>query len=159
DTTFGTGGKTTTRFSASSIAQGNALRIQQDGKIVVAGLTIPNGIANFALARYTTTGTLDTTFGTGGQVVTDFAADDRAFAVALQTDGKIVAAGVTGPNFALARYNTNGTLDGTFGAGGKVITDLAGLSDIALGVAVRADGKIVAVGRAFVSARPAFALA
>jgi uncharacterized delta-60 repeat protein len=100
------------------------------------------------------------TFGTGGKLVTDFGADDRAFSVALQTDGKIVAAGMTGANFALARYNTNGTLDGTFGTGGKVITDIAGgLNDIALGVAIRQDGKIVAVGRAVVSGRTAFAVA
>jgi uncharacterized delta-60 repeat protein len=159
DTTFGTGGKKTTAFGVPSVAQGNAVTIQRDGKIVVGGLTIVNNIANFALARYNTNGTLDTTFGTGGKAVTDFGADDRAFSIALQADGKIVAAGMTGANFALARYNTNGTLDGTFGTGGKVTTDLAGLNDIALGVAVRSDAKIVAVGRAFVSGRPAFAVA
>jgi uncharacterized delta-60 repeat protein len=160
DTTFGTGGKKTTAFGTPSIAQGNAISVQRDGKIVVAGLTVVNNFANFALARYNTNGTLDGTFGTGGKLVTDFGADDRAFSVALQTDGKIVAAGMTGANFALARYNTNGTLDGTFGTGGKVITDIAGgLNDIALGVAIRQDGKIVAVGRAVVSGRTAFAVA
>jgi len=159
DTTFGTGGKKTTAFGVPSVAQGNAVRIQGNGKIVVAGLTIVNNIANFAVARYNTNGTLDTTFGTGGETVTDFGADDRAFSAALQADGKIVAAGMTGANFALARYNSNGALDGTFGTGGKVITDIAGMNDIALGVAVRSDGKIVAVGRAFVSGRPAFGVA
>jgi uncharacterized delta-60 repeat protein len=159
DTTFGTGGKKATAFGVPSIAQANALSIQSDGKIVVAGLTVVNNIANFALARYNSNGTLDTTFGAGGKAVTDFGVDDRAFSVDLQEDGKIVAAGMTGTNFALARYNTNGTLDGTFGTGGKVTTDFAGLSDIALGVAIRSDAKIVAVGRAFVSGRPAFAVA
>src|SRR5262249_6776407 len=91
--------------------------------------------------------------------VTDFGADDRGFSAALQADGKIVAAGMTGNNFALARYNTNGTLDATFGSGGKVITDFAGANDIALGVAIRSDGKIVAAGRTFASGRPAFAAA
>src|SRR5215470_8526399 len=127
--------------------------------MVVAGLTIVNNFANFALARYNSNGTLDTTFGTGGQAVTDFGMDDRAFSVALQEDGKIVAAGMTGNNFALARYNSNGTLDATFGSGGKVITDFAGANDIALGVAIRTDGKIVAAGRTFVSGRPAFGVA
>src|SRR5262245_59204264 len=159
DATFGTGGKKTTAFGVPSVAQGNGVRIQGDGKIVVAGLTLVNNVANFALARYNSNGTLDTTFGTGGKTVTDFGADDRAFSVALQADGKIVAAGMTGANFALARYNINGTLDGTFGTGGKVITDIAGMNDIALGVAVRSDGKIVAAGRAFVSGRPAFGVA
>jgi uncharacterized delta-60 repeat protein len=159
DTSFGPGGKKATAFGVPSVAQANALRIQPDGKIVVAGLTIVNNIANFALARYNSNGTLDTTFGTGGKAVTDFGADDRAFSVASQADGKIVAGGMTGANFALARYNANGTLDGTFGTGGKVITDFGGPNEIALGVAVRSDGKIIAVGRTFVSARTAFAVA
>jgi len=159
DTTFGTGGKKTTAFGAPSVAQGNAVAIQKDGKIVVSGLTIVNNIANFAVARYNTNGTLDTTFGSGGKAVTDFGADDRAFSVALQADGKIVAAGMRGNDFALARYNTNGTLDGTFGSGGKVITDFGGPNEIALGVAIRLDGKIVAVGSTFASGRTAFAVA
>jgi uncharacterized delta-60 repeat protein len=159
DTTFGTGGKKKTAFGVPSVAQGNSVTIQRDGKIVVTGLTVVNNLANFALARYNSNGTLDATFGTGGKAVTNFGADDRAFSAALQTDGKIVAAGMTGNDFALARYNTNGTLDGTFGTGGKVITDFAGANDIALGVAIRSDGKIVAVGRTFAFPRPAFAVA
>ena len=159
DTTFGTGGKKTTTFGTPSVAQANALLIQRDGKVVLAGLTVVNNIANFAMARYNTNGTLDTTFGIGGKTATDFGADDRAFSVALQGDGKIVAAGMTGTNFALARYYPNGTLDGTFGSGGKVATDFGGPADIALGVAVRLDGKIVAAGRTLVSGRTAFALA
>ena len=159
DTAFGTGGKKTTTFGAPSVAQGNAVAIQGDGRIVVAGLTIVNNIANFAVARYNPNGTLDITFGTGGRAVTDFSADDRAFAVALQADGKIVAEGMTGNDFALARYNTNGTLDTTFGTSGKVITDFAGSNDIGLGVAVRPDGKLVAVGRTFASGRTAVAVA
>ena len=159
DTTFGTGGKKTTAFGAPSVAQGNAIAIQKDGKIVVSGLTIVNNIANFAVARYNTNGTLDTTFGSGGKAVTDFGAHDRSFSVALQADGKIVAGGMRGNDFALARYNANGTLDGTFGSGGKVITDFGGPNEIALGVAIRLDGKIVAVGSTFASARTAFAVA
>jgi uncharacterized delta-60 repeat protein len=147
DTTFGTGGKKTTPFAVPSVAQASGLGIQKDGKIVIAGLTIVNNVSNFALARYNTNGTLDSTFRAGGKAATDFGADDRAFSMALQSDGKIVAAGMAGTNFALSRYNTNGTLDVTFGSGGKVITDFGGANDVALGVAVRTDGKIVAVGR------------
>lgn len=159
DATFGTGGKKTTAFGSPSVAQVSALAIQRDGKIVAAGLTLVNNVGNFALARYNSNGTLDTTFSTDGKTATDFGADDRAFSVALQVDGKIVAAGMRGNDFALARYNSAGTLDGTFGSGGKVITDFAGSNDIALGVAVRSDGKIVAVGRTYAFPRTAFAVA
>src|SRR5215468_11669588 len=93
---------------------------------------------DFALARYNTNGTLDTTFGTSGKVTTDFAgADDmpsEPSAVALQSDGKIVVVGQTlvggFNNFALARYNGNGTLDTSFGTSGRVTTDFAGANDL-----------------------------
>ena len=78
-------------------------------------------------------GEFDPGFGTGGKVITDFYDHDLAFALALQPDGKIVLAGTasrapsgTGSDFALARYNSNGTLDGSFGVEGKVTTDFAG---------------------------------
>jgi uncharacterized delta-60 repeat protein len=81
------------------------------------------------------------------------------FTSASQADGKIVAAGIMGADFALARYNTNGTLDGTFSSDGKVIRDFAGSNDIGWAFAVRSDGKLVAVGRTFASGRTAFAVA
>ena len=120
---------------------------------------------DFALARYNPNGALDATFGTGGKVTTDFAGDtDRAFAVALQTDGRIVAAGETttgyrGEDFALARYNPNGALDATFGEGGQVTTDFAGDTDRAFAVALQTDGKIVAAGEAKTQTKEDFALA
>ena len=157
DSAFGTGGKVKTTFADFDYV--GALALQSDGKIVAAGMTVVNFSPNFAVARYNSNGTLDTTFGSGGKAMTDFGADDRAYSVALQADGKIVAAGMIGTNFALARHNTNGTLDATFGSGGKEITDFAGSNDIALGVAVRSDGKIFVAGRTFVSARTTFAVA
>lgn len=159
DGSFGAGGRKTIPFGPVSVAQANALAIQRDGKIVVAGASNITTAPDFALARLNTDGSLDTTFGNGGQVVTNFGGVDEAFAVALQTDGKIVAAGVTGSDFALARYSSNGTLDATFGSSGTVTTDFAGSNDVVLGVAIRSDGKIVAAGRAFVSARIDFAVA
>src|SRR5215471_6412623 len=80
-----------------------------------------------AMVKAQSNGTLDPSFGTGGIVTTDFAgAGDGAFAIAVQPDGKLVAAGpafVNGAsNFALARYNSNGTLDAGFGAGGRAST-------------------------------------
>src|SRR5207247_2165686 len=109
--------------------------------------------ADFALARYNADGSLDATFGTGGKVTTDFAGDDdQAFAVVLQSDGKIVVAGEAKTSrrgdFALARYNANGSLDATFGTGRKVTTDFAGDDDAAFGVALQTGGKIVAAGGA-----------
>src|SRR5947209_20338391 len=87
-------------------------------------------------------GFLDPTFGTGGKMLTSFAGtDDEALASTLQPDGKIVVAGFTTPasggqDFALARYNANGTLDNSFGVNGKITTDFFGGNDEALGVAV-----------------------
>src|SRR5262245_28901631 len=91
--------------------------------------------------------TLDPTFGTGGKVTTDFLGfSDSAASVALQADGKIVLAGAAstnfGADFGVARYNSNGTLDTSFGTGGKVTTDFGGIYESARSVAVQRDGKI-----------------
>ena len=106
--------------------------------------------ADFALARYDPDGSLDPTFGRDGIVTTDFAAaTDFAYAVALQSDGKIVAAGTSvgdTEDFALARYNPDGSLDPTFGGDGTVTTDFWDGFERAQGVAVQSDGKVVAVG-------------
>jgi uncharacterized delta-60 repeat protein len=103
-------------------------------------------------------GDFDSTFGGDGVVHTNFAADsgaevganDEAFGLAYQSDGKLVAVGRaagSGGRFALARYNTNGVLDRTFGNDGRVITNLSPGDDVALDVAIQPDGKIVTVGR------------
>jgi uncharacterized delta-60 repeat protein len=115
--------------------------LQPDGKIDVAGEELNGGARGaFALARYAPNGSLDTTFGHGGQVTTSFGfsepemgtSGDAATAVALQADGKIVATGYSnfGPHTeqylaALARYRPDGSLDPTFGSGGKVNTSIA----------------------------------
>jgi uncharacterized delta-60 repeat protein len=165
DASFGTGGRVTTDF-AGGVDTALSVAIQADGKIVAAGMATINGISDFALARYNRDGTLDASFGTGGTVTTDFAGDrDQANSVVIQpeTDGKIVAAGSATINgisdFALARYNRDGTLDASFGAGGTVTTDFAGGGDIGRSVAVQSDGKIVAAGRAVISGNSDFALA
>ena len=88
---------------------------------------------------------------------TSAAAQEYANDVAIQPDGKIVVAGSTDAGFALARYNTNGTLDTSFSGDGKLTTAFAGQSDVATGVAIQPDGRIVAGGHSFASAarRPA----
>jgi uncharacterized delta-60 repeat protein len=163
DASFGTGGRVTTDF-AGGFDQVNALAVQADGKLVAAGFTEGTGI-DFAVARYNPDGTLDASFGTGGQVTTDFAGSDKAFALAIQPGGKLVAAGFAGTpgvgtslDFALARYNLDGTLDASLGTSGKVTTDFAGLNDAAFALGVQG-GKLVAAGRAGSEGNDDFALA
>ncbi len=148
DPTFGSGGKVTTTFgSASDFANGAVL--QPDGKIVVAGYSFQGrvGPSAFALARYMPDGSLDPSFGSGGRVMTDVGPDGTAWAVALQRDGKIVAAGTGRGVFALARYNPNGSLDQSFGTGG-IVSTAVGTGDEALAraVAVQPEGKVVVAG-------------
>jgi uncharacterized delta-60 repeat protein len=149
DPSFGSGGMVTTSFGATSDIA-NAIVLQPDGKIVVAGYSflLSVGPSAFALARYTADGTLDPSFGAGGKVTTDFGpGGSTAWAVALQPDGKIVAAGTAGPGtFALARYNPDGSLDQSFGSGGKLTTAVASEEALAHALAVQGEGKIVAAG-------------
>ena len=146
--TGGLPGTRTTNFGGTD--QGFAVALQKDGKIVVAGISVvEEGVdADFALARYNTDGSLDDTFGIGGKVTTSFSGDlDGATAVTIQKDGKIVAAGVANVNdFAVVRYNTDGSLDASFGIGGKVTTFLTGTDDAIFAIALQKDGKIVATG-------------
>ena len=156
DTAFGTGGKVTTSFGSEE-DDAYALVVQPDGKLVAAGVVF-NGVRwDFALARYNTDGSLDTTFGTGGKVVTAIGTDGTgASALVLQPDGKLVAAGTTTSDgstydFTVVRYNTNGSLDTTFGTGGEVTTPI-GTGDNGVSALVRqSDGKLVAAGYATVS--------
>ncbi len=148
DASFGNGGKINNDF-------GDAIALQHDGKILVSG-----GLdGNFVLARYNADGSIDTTFGTGGKVTTDFSGlPDSAYAITIQTDGKIIAAGIvnvvgsnllapdTDADFGLARYNPDGSLDSTFGSGGKVMTEFNGRYDYVVSLALQFDGKIVAAG-------------
>ena len=158
DLTFGSGGKVLTDF-AGLHDEPNALVIQTDGRIVVVGLSNIGGKAVFALARYNTDGGLDPAFGVGGKTTTD-SLSGNAFDVALQGNGKIVVAGAVGSDFALARYDTDGGLDPTFGVGGKVTTNFFSFSAQATGVAIQVDGRIVAVGEIFFfGSRSDFALA
>ena len=153
DPTFGSGGKVTTDFGGNETALG--LAVQADGRAVLAGTRFDPGPSDdFVLARYTASGALDTTFDRDGKVTTDFGGgSDGARDVVVQADGKIVAAGSGFPaqgrplDFALARYNRDGTLDSTFGDGGKVLTTFEPNSiDGASAVLIQPDGKIVAAG-------------
>jgi uncharacterized delta-60 repeat protein len=130
--------------------------IQADGSIVVVGVK-DNGSAtgeDFAVQRYTTTGTPDPVFGTGGTVTTDFnGSTDRAYAVAVQPDGGILVAGHatnaarTGTDIALARYTSDGALDPTFGSAGRVTTTVQGAASFGFAAALDHQGRIVVAGR------------
>ncbi len=149
DPSFGSGGKVITPFG-SSTDNANAVAIQSDGKIVAAGSSSNGSNLDFAVARYSTDGSLDTSFGSGGKVTTAIGSStDNGTAVAIQPDGKIIVAGSTfitgsGNDFALVRYNTDGTLDPSFGSGGKVITAISSGNDSVTAVVIQSDGRIVA---------------
>jgi uncharacterized delta-60 repeat protein len=158
DTSFGSGGHTATDFGNSpDTAEAVALQPQANGtsKILVAGLTASKkGIEECALARYNADGTLDTTFGTNGKVITSLGGNGGEWATAMAVDssGRILVAGYTNGNAnvpgdaaTLIRYTANGTLDTSFGSGGKLITNIRVLAqaDHSVGIALQSDGKIV----------------
>lgn len=178
DTSFGTDGKTVTPFVEGELvsAECRAMALQADGKIVLAGHASGGSAVHFALARYHSNGSLDTGFGGDGKVTTSFAGyyydvdsyfHAKGESVAVQADGKIVVAGeaayydeiaqVGGSPFAIARYNSDGSLDEDFmddaeispttHRGGKVLTHFTGYGSAkGRGVAVQADGRIVVAG-------------
>jgi uncharacterized delta-60 repeat protein len=145
DSTFGTGGIFTSNFGSSFGASVNAVALQTDGKIVVGGAGGPGGKGG--LARINSNGTFDNSFGTGGVVTSNFndlAAATTVVGVAVQSDGKIVAAANGIPSrFAVGRFNSNGSVDTTFGTSGFVS---AGNAGGALLLALQPDGKILVVG-------------
>jgi uncharacterized delta-60 repeat protein len=168
DSSFGVGGKTTTGFSEffpfseNSVDRANTVAVQADGKIIAGGVTRNNDshpADDFALARYNPDGTLDLSFGTGGKVKTEFPGDpnpssgedERINSIAVQSDGKIVAVGrvydgAASGDFGIARYNSNGSLDATFGTGGLVTTNFFG-DDEAFAVAIQPNGKLLVAGK------------
>jgi len=164
---FGDGGRVGHDFGRPSGF--SALVLQPDGKLVAAGtagVVLPLTRGDFLLARFNPDGTLDTSFGTGGFVVTDFGRDSAANALVLQADGKLVADGdlfvgrFEASLFIVARYHPDGSLDASFGSGGTVRTRFGGRSVLGFpALALQADGKLVAAGEADASGDSDFALA
>jgi uncharacterized delta-60 repeat protein len=180
DKGFGNGGEVVTSFGHTVPGHGqdhaSGIVVQKDGKIVVAGTAIGETppfmvpvsnvavtTSQLALARYTTDGSLDRTFGTNGLVLTSVAnaLQSTAAGVVLTSDGKIVVAGTARGRFTLARYTTAGKLDSTFGTNGIVTTVIAGTaSSSASGLVLTPQGQIVVAGSAVTSGnRSVFALA
>jgi len=164
DTTFDGDGKLTTGIGPADRFDGiESLAITPDGKVVAGGranMGPDQGGSQFALARYNLDGTLDTTFDGDGKLTTGIGPADNFDAItslAIAPDGKItvggeanMGAGAGGKQFALARYNANGTLDTTFDGDGKLTTGIgpADNSDVIWSLAIAPDGKVVAGGRA-----------
>lgn len=151
DNTFSFDGKVVTSVGNAD-DYGLDMLLQNDNKILVGGFADDNTLSHdFSILRYNNDGTLDVNFGNNGKVLADFAnSSDKCYSIALQNDGKIIAAGSTGSSqqdIALLRLNTDGSLDNTFSFDGKVTTDFWGDADFCYSVAVQADGKIVVVGK------------
>src|SRR5438874_1097814 len=154
DTTFGVAGKVHTDFGDQNFDRARSAALQSDGRIVAAGFAISQngGVQNFAVARYDSSGVLDTNFGTGGMTEIDFGnCCQGATKVLLQSNGKIITVGGSNgesskDDFLLARLTPTGALDPAFGAGGKVRTSFGHLNGGANGAVFQSDGKIVAVG-------------
>lgn len=134
----------------ASIKSGQAVAIQPDGKIAMAGWSVTGIFSHFALARYNDDGSLDATFDGDGIANTEIGVYSDAYAVAIQPDGKIIVAGESyngnDYDFALVRYDTNGTLDTTFDIDGKVITGIDTNSDGGYAIAIQSDNKIIVTG-------------
>jgi uncharacterized delta-60 repeat protein len=161
DTTLGIAGQT------ASIVLPSAAAVLSSGKILVAGAIVtgtnPAGNTNalakgFGVVRFNSNGTVDTTSGTGGGAITPFSGMNytAAYALAVQSNGDIVAAGEAGnvgteltESFGLARYTGAGQSDTTFGNNGTVVTDLGGRNGVAsfiTALQLQSDGKILAAG-------------
>ncbi len=150
DISFGTNGIVTTDIGGLN-EKANSAAIQSDGKIIATGFSYNGSDWDFALVRYDINGSLDKSFGTDGIVITAIGGDDdEPYGIAIQSNGKIVVVGSIeesgNTNFAIVRYSTDGSLDTTFGADGKVTTDMGGGEGGAQGIAIQSDGKIVATG-------------
>ena len=153
DSTFGSAGWVTTDFG-TTLEYANAVAIQRDGKIIAAGRKAEGFFSDFAMVRLLPDGQPDPQFGDQGLVGTNFREEDNAAAIVIQDDSKIILGGFSSVSangdFALARYNQDGSLDKLFGSGGKVLTDLAGQneSDFITSMKLLSDGRIVTAGNA-----------
>lgn len=147
DSSFGVNGCQTTILGDNAVAYGVAL--DASGNIVVVGSSLLAGVSSIALTRYTSSGLLDTTFGTNGIVLTGINSGCSGYALLVQSDGKIVVTGSVLKNndvwIPLVRYNTNGSLDTSFGTNGVTVIEI---EDCAIGYSLvqQPDGKFVIGG-------------
>ena len=159
DNSFGNEGIVIAPLSSSD-EFGYSVAIQPDNKIILAGHRETNNVKDFAIVRYNPDGSMDNNFGNGGLVIFDGGTDsDKAISVIIQDDGKILIGGsvyhhlTTLDDYAMARFNADGTPDNTFGTGGLVTTDINGEWDNAYAMAIQNDGKILLAGEAYMGGK------
>ncbi len=161
DTTFGSSGKITVDFSSGEDAA-EGVAIQSNGAILAVGRSYNGSNYDFALTRFDSSGNLDTSFDTDGKQTTNFGGNDEAHAVTIQSDGKIVVAGVTTSGstsqIAVARYKSDGSLDTTFSSDGLVYTLVGSQTDEANAIALDSDGKILVAGSSYNGSKKVFAI-
>lgn len=149
DNTFGTNGMVVLSPTTTSDYPLD-ITLQPDGKILIGGYIWTGSSNDILLIRLNVDGTPDNTFGTNGIVITDLGDDGEvAEAIALQDDGKIILAGYNNDRFLLLRYDTNGTLDDTFGTGGMATADVGIGMCFGQDMVVQDDGRILIGGMAF----------
>lgn len=163
DTSFGSGGKLITDFNGSSDNKGYSIKVDASGRILISGSTLINGKRDVAVVRYTATGSLDTSFGTGGKVTTDCGGDDdEGKSITIDSSGRIVVAGTATINgkrdFAVVRYKVDGSLDTSFGTGGKITTDCGGGDDDGKSLKIDVSGNILVAGTAVINGKRDFTI-
>jgi uncharacterized delta-60 repeat protein len=148
DSSFGVNGASILDF-AGNYDKCNGAVLLPNGKIILAGYTVSASTGNdFAMARFNADGTLDSSFGNDGKVVTDLGGGEVARGITIQSDSRIVLTGSFDNQFVLARYNPDGDIDKTFGIDGAVKTIINGIDDRSEDVAIQPNGKIVVTGYA-----------
>jgi uncharacterized delta-60 repeat protein len=144
DSSFGNGGK----VFGSDYCEGSSMKIQSDGKIVIVG----SRSFNFFAERFNADGSIDNSFGINGKVMTQVGTTGKANSMEIQNNGKIIVTGFAHvgtssvSDFAIVRYNVDGSLDSSFGAGGKVFTSVGNSNSLCNSVRVDANGKILLSG-------------
>jgi len=152
DLSFGGNGTLPQVFVPNAVNVAPSLALLPSGKFLLAATCFDLADNDFCVQRFNADGSIDSTFGTSGATITPMGSgDDRAQAMLTQPDGKIVVAGtcsnVVDSDFCAARYLPNGTLDASFGNGGKVITAFSNRDDVVNAVVLQPDGKLVLAGR------------
>jgi len=152
DISFGASGITLTDLGATATGI-RSIALDTNGKIVAAATTGANlegtAIGHIVIVRYLNTGVLDSLFGVNGVVVTSLSSyGDAAQAIAVQPDNKILVAGWVVNDAVVLRYNTDGSLDTTFGNQGRAVTDIGNGNNYSYALALQTDGKIVTAGKA-----------
>jgi uncharacterized delta-60 repeat protein len=150
DPTFGTGGKVITDFGGADDF-GNAIAIDSEGRMVFAGYSHNGSNYDFAVVRYSEDGSLDNTFGAAGKVTTPIGSgNDFGLSCAIQGDGKILVSGYCfngfNNDFAVVRYNADGSPDNSFDSDGIVTTSVGDFGEVAYDMVLQSDGKIILAG-------------